>query len=60
MAVAISLLSKALVTVFTHEGSLAAMHANVVHDIAEFGKGVATRNAHQKLIWSVSAPILSE
>ena len=60
MAVAVPLLCKALVAVLAHEGSEASVHANVVHDIAELGEGVATGGADQELIGAAGVLVLLE
>ena len=60
MAVAVPLLCKALIAVLAHEGSEAAVHANVVHDVAELGEGVATGGADQELIGAAGVLVLLE
>lgn len=60
MAVPVTFLSEALIAILAHERSQTTMHANVVHDIAEFCEGISTSDAHQKLIWAARIFVLCE
>ena len=46
MSVSIAFLSEALIAVLANEGANATVHADVIHDVAEFGKGIPARGAH--------------
>ena len=46
MAVSIAFLSEAQITVLAHERANATVHADVVHDVAEFSKGIPASRAH--------------
>ena len=60
MTVAVSFLGKALIAIPTHEGPKAAMHADVIHHVAQFREGVATGGAHQELIGTAGVSVLCE
>ena len=46
MPVSVAFLSKTLIAVLAHERAKTTVHADVIHDIAEFGKGIPARGAH--------------
>ena len=60
VAVTISFLCEALFAVSAQEGSLATMHADVVHNVAQFRECVSTRDAHKELIGTACGFVLCE
>ena len=60
MTVTVPLLCKALIAVLAQEGSEAAMHAYVVHHVAELREGVSTSGAHQELVRATRVLVLLE
>ena len=60
MTVSVPFLCKALVAILAHKGSEATVHANVVHDVAELGEGVATGGADQELVRATGVLVLLE
>ena len=46
MSVSIAFLSEALIAILANEGANATMHADVIHDVAEFSEGITASSAH--------------